>query len=186
MWTYPPFKSFQILHKAVHIISNPWGVMLHGECRVYINFSKHDHFLLHQWPFNFIKHPLGNDKNLFVCRRKQFGSNLGAKMKFWVLLLCGSHFPQVGRFSLKWVAFLLQEAFGGLPGVQIRRLIARWKDIGVYFPTQVELFNLNSIYPVKNQISQDWSKCTKWGCLKAECCWNQLLKVFLNSKLISW
>ena len=75
---------------------------------------------------------------------------------------------------------ILQETFGDLPSVQIGRKIARWKACWVYFLTQLEFFNLEFIYPVKNQISQDWSKCAKWGCLKAECCCSQLLKVFLN------
>ena len=69
-------------------------------------------------------------------------------------LTCVGRSAQVGRSASAWVAFLLQEAFGGLPGVQIGRVIARWKAIGVYFPTQVELGNLDFIYPVKNQISQ--------------------------------
>ena len=33
----------------------------------------------------------------------------------------------------------------GLPGVQIRCKIARWKGLGVYFPTQVEFLNLELI-----------------------------------------
>ena len=76
--------------------------------------------------------------------------------------------------------------FGGLPGVQIGCRIARRKGLWVEFPTQLEFFNLEFICLVKNQISQDWSKCAKWGCLKAECCCSQLLNAFLNSKLSSW
>ena len=81
---------------------------------------------------------------------------------------------------------LLQEAFGGLPSVRIGCKIARWKGLWVYFPTQLEFFNLEFICPVKNQISQDWSKCAKWDCLKAECCCSQLLDASLNSKLSAW
>jgi len=92
--------------------------------------------------------------------------------------------PLSGRAPARVVA-LLQEAFGGLPGVGIGCRIARWKGLRVYFPTQVEFFNLELIWPVKNQISQDWSKSAQWGCLKEGCCCNQLLKTFLNPKLSS-
>ena len=46
--------------------------------------------------------------------------------------------------------------FEALPEVQIELMIARWKALSVYYPTQLEFFDLDVIYPFKNSISQDW------------------------------
>jgi len=60
-----------------------------------------------------------------------------------------------GSHTSQWVAHLfqrvtlLQEDFGGLPDVRIGHRIACWKVIWVYFPTQVEFFNLELICPVQ-------------------------------------
>ena len=44
---------------------------------------------------------------------------------------------------------LLAALFEGLPEVQIRCRIAHWKGLEVYFPTQLELLNLELIWPSK-------------------------------------
>ena len=46
--------------------------------------------------------------------------------------------------------------FGALPEVQIELMIARWKALSVYYPTQVEFFNLELIFPSKNAIAEYW------------------------------
>ena len=46
--------------------------------------------------------------------------------------------------------------FGALPKVQIELMIARWKSLDVFYPTQVEFFNLDVIFRIKTAISQDW------------------------------
>ena len=53
--------------------------------------------------------------------------------------------------------------FEGLPGVQIEHGIARWKDLPVYFPTQLEFMNFVVICPSKNQISQHCFLCVQKG-----------------------
>ena len=54
-----------------------------------------------------------------------------------------------------------EPVFEALPEVQIELMIARWKSLPVYFPTQVEVLNLDVIYPSKNLISQDWFLCVQ-------------------------
>ena len=46
--------------------------------------------------------------------------------------------------------------FEALTEVQIRLMIARWKYLYVYYPTQVEFLDLDVIFPSKTAISQDW------------------------------
>ena len=46
--------------------------------------------------------------------------------------------------------------FEALPEVQIELMIARWKSLDVYYPTQVELLDFDVIFPSKTSISQDW------------------------------
>ena len=46
--------------------------------------------------------------------------------------------------------------FGALPEVQIELMIALWNALDVFYPTQVEFFNLDVICPSKTVISQDW------------------------------
>ena len=46
--------------------------------------------------------------------------------------------------------------FGELPKVKIELMIACWKALDVFYPTQVEFFNLDVICPSKTIISQDW------------------------------
>ena len=74
---------------------------------------------------------------------------------------CAAHKPNALRADFSMRRAIFHEAFGGLPDVKIWHVIARWKDLGVYFPNQVEFFNLEFICLVKNQISQDLSKCAK-------------------------
>ena len=52
-------------------------------------------------------------------------------------------------------------SFEALPGVQMRQTWACWKDLDVYFPTQVECLNLVAIFPSKIAISQDCFLCVK-------------------------
>ena len=49
-----------------------------------------------------------------------------------------------------------QHNFEALPEVQIELMIARWKSLPIYFPTQVEFLDLDVIFPSKNSISQDF------------------------------
>ena len=49
-----------------------------------------------------------------------------------------------------------QADFEALPEVQIEFMIARWKSLSVYYPTQVEFIELVSIFPSKIAIAQDW------------------------------
>ena len=44
----------------------------------------------------------------------------------------------------------------------------------------------SSVTLSKSKSPKTGQNVQKWGCLKAECCCSQLLKVFLNSKLSSW
>ena len=46
--------------------------------------------------------------------------------------------------------------FEELPEVQIELMIACWKGLDVYYPTQVEFLDLDVICPSKTAISQDW------------------------------
>ena len=46
--------------------------------------------------------------------------------------------------------------FETLHEVQIELMIARWKALDVFYPTQVEVCNLDVICPSKIAISQDW------------------------------
>ena len=46
--------------------------------------------------------------------------------------------------------------FGALLEFKIELMIAHWKALSVFYPTQVELFNLEFIFPSKTTISQDW------------------------------
>ena len=46
--------------------------------------------------------------------------------------------------------------FEALPEVQIELMIARWKSLDVYYPTQVEFLDLDVIFPSKTVISQEW------------------------------
>ena len=46
--------------------------------------------------------------------------------------------------------------FEALPEVPIELMIARWKALSVYYPTQVEFFNLDVIFHSKTAIAQDW------------------------------
>ena len=46
--------------------------------------------------------------------------------------------------------------FEALPKVQIELMIARWNALDVFYPTQVEFFNLDVICPSQTVISQDW------------------------------
>ena len=71
---------------------------------------------------------------------------------------------QTGRISeLKsenWVKILyaprhFEPVYGALPGVQMELMIARLKALSVCYPTQVEFFNLDVIFPCKTAISQD-------------------------------
>ena len=52
-----------------------------------------------------------------------------------------------------------EPVFEALPEVKIELMIARWKYLPVYFPTQVEFLDLVSICPSKSSISQDWFLC---------------------------
>ena len=47
-------------------------------------------------------------------------------------------------------------AFGALPEVKIKLMIACWKYLDVFYPTQVECFNLELIYPSKTSFSQKY------------------------------
>ena len=49
-----------------------------------------------------------------------------------------------------------EPVFEALPEVQIELMIARWKALDVYYPTQVEFLDLDVICPSKTAISQDW------------------------------
>lgn len=57
--------------------------------------------------------------------------------------------------------------FGALPGIQIELMIARWKGMDVYFPTQVEFSNLVSIFPSKSAFSQDCFLCVQKGAVRS-------------------
>ena len=46
--------------------------------------------------------------------------------------------------------------FWALLEVQIELMIARWKDLSVCYPNQVEFFNLDFIFPSETAVSQDW------------------------------
>ena len=46
--------------------------------------------------------------------------------------------------------------FGGLPEVKIELMIARWKSLDFYYPTQVQFSNLELIFPSKTSFSQDY------------------------------
>ena len=46
--------------------------------------------------------------------------------------------------------------FGELPEVQIELMIAHWKALDVCYPTQVEFFNLELIFPSKTSFFQDY------------------------------
>ena len=48
-----------------------------------------------------------------------------------------------------------EPVFEALPEVQIDLMIAHWKSLSVYYPTQVEFFDLDVIFPSKTAISQD-------------------------------
>ena len=50
----------------------------------------------------------------------------------------------------------VEPVFEALPEVQIKLIITRWKALSGYYPTQVEFFNLEFIFPSKNAIAQDW------------------------------
>ena len=47
-------------------------------------------------------------------------------------------------------------AFEALSKDKIDLMIARWKALDVYYPTQVEFLDLDVISPTKIAISQDW------------------------------
>ena len=49
-----------------------------------------------------------------------------------------------------------EPVFEALPEVQIELMIARWKALSIYYPTQVEFLDLDVIFPSKTSISQDW------------------------------
>ena len=46
--------------------------------------------------------------------------------------------------------------FEALPEVQIELMIARWKALDVFYPTQLECFNLEFTFHSKTSISQAW------------------------------
>ena len=46
--------------------------------------------------------------------------------------------------------------FEALSKVEIELMITLWKALDVCYPTQVEFFNLDVIFPSKTAISQDW------------------------------
>ena len=46
--------------------------------------------------------------------------------------------------------------FGALPEVQIDLMIARWKALSIFYPTQFPFLDLDVICPSKTAISQDW------------------------------
>ena len=65
------------------------------------------------------------------------------------------------NFSMRRAQILYAlRQFGGdfeaLYEVQIDLMIAHWKALDVCYPTQVECFNLDVIFPSKTAISQDW------------------------------
>ena len=49
-----------------------------------------------------------------------------------------------------------EPAFVALPEVQIKHMIASWKALSVFYPAQVEFFDLDVIFPSQTTISQDW------------------------------
>ena len=60
--------------------------------------------------------------------------------------------------------------------VEIELMIAFWKALPVYFPTQVEFLDLVSICPSKCPISQDYFLCVKIGVVRSffECFFDHL------------
>ena len=54
-------------------------------------------------------------------------------------------------------------AFGALPEVKIKLMIARWKSLDVFYPTQVEFFNLELIFPSKTYSPKTtYCWCKRW------------------------
>ena len=49
--------------------------------------------------------------------------------------------------------------FEALSEVQIELIIARWRALSVFFPTQVEFLDLDFIFPSKTSISEEWFLC---------------------------
>lgn len=88
---------------------------------------------------------------------------------------CSHHFESkyVNHFSKKFLVKSIRRplvhsaniklTFDSLPNVQIECVIACWKSCQVYFPEHLEFCNLEFIFPIKIQISQEWYKCAYWG-----------------------
>ena len=97
---------------------------------------------------------------LHVEVRKSNWPKLGEKQSYWVKNEPKS--PMRRAWNL-YVSRQFGADFEGLPGGHIECMIACWKSLPVYFPTQVEFLNLVSIWPSKNEFSQHCFLCVQKG-----------------------
>ena len=68
---------------------------------------------------------------------------------------------------IPYASRLFGPTFGGLLDVQMSSRCTFWKGLSVYFPTQVEFFNLASICPSKSPFSQHCFLCVKIGAVRS-------------------
>jgi len=78
---------------------------------------------------------------------------LSWKVKNWAKNLCASRY--------------FGAVFEALAKVQIALRLACWKSLPVYFLTEVEFFNLVSIFPSKSAFSQDCFLCVQKGAVRS-------------------